>query len=71
MALVYMLGLSPVVAFPIMMGSCAFLMPPASVKFIKAGAYNRKAALGIAIGPDGLVESVDFLGFTFKPEKGN
>jgi uncharacterized membrane protein YfcA len=50
MALVYMLGLSPVVAFPIMMGSCAFLMPPASVKFIRAGAYNRKAALGITIG---------------------
>lgn len=50
MALVYMLGLSPVVAFPIMMGSCAFLMPPASVKFIRAGAYDRKAALGITIG---------------------
>ncbi len=50
MALVYMLGLSPVVAFPTMMGSCAFLMPPASVKFIRAGAYNRKAALGITIG---------------------
>ncbi len=50
MALVYMLGLSPVVAFPIMMGSCAFLMPPASVKFIKAGAYDRKAAFGVTIG---------------------
>ena len=50
MALVYVLGLSPVVAFPIMMGSCAFLMPPASMKFIKAGAYSRKAALGITIG---------------------
>ena len=32
-----------------MMGSCAFLMPPASVKFIKEGAYNRKAAVGMAI----------------------
>lgn len=50
MALVYMLGMTPIAAFPIMMGSCAFLMPCASVKFIKAGAYNRKAALGIAIG---------------------
>lgn len=49
MALVYLLGLSPQVAFPIMMGSCAFLMPPASYKFIKSGAYNRKAALGMAI----------------------
>jgi len=50
MALVYLLGMSPIVAFPIMMGSCAFLMPPASIKFIKAGAYNRKASLGITIG---------------------
>ena len=49
MALVFLLGLSPQVAFPIMMGSCAFLMPPASYKFIKSGAYNRKAAIGMAI----------------------
>lgn len=49
MALVYVLGMSPQVAFPIMMGSCAFLMPPAAYKFIKSGAYNRKAALGMAI----------------------
>lgn len=49
MALVYALGLSPQVAFPIMMGSCAFLMPPASVKFITSGAYNRKAAVGMAL----------------------
>ncbi len=45
MALVYALGMSPLVAFPIMMGSCAYLMPAASVKFIKEGAYNRKATL--------------------------
>ena len=49
MALIYALGMSPIVAFPIMMGSCAFLMPPASVKFIKEGAYNRKAAVAMAI----------------------
>lgn len=49
MALVYALGLSPQVAFPIMMGSCAFLMPPASIRFIREGAYNRKAAIGMAI----------------------
>ncbi len=49
MALVFALGLSPQVAFPIMMGSCAFLMPLASVKFIKEGAYNRKSAIGMAI----------------------
>ncbi len=49
MALVFLLGLSPQVAFPIMMGSCAFLMPLASYKFIKTGAYNKKAAMGMAI----------------------
>lgn len=49
MALVYALGMSPLVAFPIMMGSCAFLMPPASARFIKEGAYNRKAAVSMAI----------------------
>ncbi len=49
MALVYMLGMSPRVAFPIMMGSCAFLMPVASVKFIKEGAYNRKISLAISL----------------------
>ena len=49
MALVYLLGLSPKIAFPIMMGSCAFLQPAASIKFIKAGAYDRKASILITI----------------------
>ncbi|MEY3564826.1 MAG: hypothetical protein RJA23_996 [Bacteroidota bacterium] len=49
MALIFALGMSPTVAFPIMMGSCAFLMPVASVKFIKTASYNRKAALAMAI----------------------
>lgn len=50
MALVYMLGMNPIAAFPIMMGSCAYLMPVASVRFIKEGGYNRKASLAVAIG---------------------
>jgi len=50
MALVYFLGMSPAVAFPIMMGSCAMLMPVASSKFIKEEAYSKKASLGIVIG---------------------
>lgn len=45
MALIYFLGMSPRAAFPIMMGSCAFLMPIASLKFIKEGALDRKVAL--------------------------
>jgi uncharacterized membrane protein YfcA len=50
MAMVSLLGMSPATAFPIMMGSCAFLMPVASLRFIRAGAYERSAALGLAIG---------------------
>ena len=49
MALIYALGMSPKVAFPIMMGSCAFLMPVAGFKFIKEGAYERKTAMALTI----------------------
>ena len=44
-----LLGMNPKAAFPIMMGSCAFLMPTASVRFIRAGSYDLKASLGLAI----------------------
>ena len=50
MILVSMLGMSPKVAFPIMMGSCAFLMPVGSVRFIRKDAYALRPALGLAIG---------------------
>jgi uncharacterized membrane protein YfcA len=50
MILVYILGMDPKTAFPIMMGSCAFLMPVGSARFIKAGRFNLKAALGLSIG---------------------
>lgn len=50
MAMVYMLGLSPLVAFPVMMGSCAGLMPVASLNFVKEGDYARKVSLAITIG---------------------
>lgn len=49
MVLVSLLGMSPATAFPIMMGSCAFLMPVASMKFIREEAYNRKASIAITI----------------------
>lgn len=49
MALVFALGMSPAVAFPIMMGSCAVLMPMASLKFIKEGFYNRRASIAITV----------------------
>ncbi len=49
MALVFALGMSPAVAFPIMAGSCAVLMPLAAWRFIKEGAYNRKASFAISM----------------------
>ena len=49
MALVGALGLNIDAAFPIMMGSCAFLMPAAGIKFIKEGKYNRKAAMMLTV----------------------
>lgn len=49
MILIYLLGMRPTAAFPIMMGSCAFLMPLASVRFMRAGAYDRSAVIGMLI----------------------
>jgi uncharacterized membrane protein YfcA len=50
MILVSLLGMNPTAAFPIMMGSCAFLMPVGSLRFIRERAYSLRAALGLAIG---------------------
>jgi len=50
MILVSLLGMSETTAFPIMMGSCAFLMPVGSLKFIKERAYSLRVALGLALG---------------------
>ena len=50
MILVSMLGMNPTAAFPIMMGSCAFLMPVSSVRFVRTATYQRQASLGLALG---------------------
>jgi uncharacterized membrane protein YfcA len=50
MILISLLGMNPTAAFPIMMGSCAFLMPVGSLKFIRERSYGLRAALGLAIG---------------------
>jgi uncharacterized membrane protein YfcA len=50
MILVSLLGMSETTAFPIMMGSCAFLMPVGSLKFIRERAYSLRVALGLALG---------------------
>jgi uncharacterized membrane protein YfcA len=48
--MISLLGMEPRTAFPIMMASCAFLMPVAGVKFSKAQAYAARPALGLALG---------------------
>ena len=50
MILVSLLGMAPTAAFPIMMGSCAFLMPVSSVRFVNTRMYHLQAALGLALG---------------------
>lgn len=45
MVMVFMLGLDPIIAFPVMMGSAAALMPVAGKEFIVAGDYARKISL--------------------------
>lgn len=50
MILVSLLGMNPVAAFPIMMGSCAFLMPAASVRFIGQKRYAAAPSLGLTLG---------------------
>ncbi len=48
--MISLLGMDPRAAFPIMMGSCAFLMPVGSARFIRQGSYSPRAALGLALG---------------------
>ncbi|MGB6488254.1 MAG: sulfite exporter TauE/SafE family protein [Steroidobacteraceae bacterium] len=45
-----LMGLNPRAAFPIMMGSCAFLMPVGGLRFVRGRRYNAPVALGLAIG---------------------
>jgi uncharacterized membrane protein YfcA len=50
MILISLLGMNPTAAFPIMMGSCAFLMPTASARFIRAGSFDASASVGLLLG---------------------
>ncbi|MFM4724431.1 sulfite exporter TauE/SafE family protein [Aeromonas veronii] len=66
MTLVYLLGMNPLAAFPIMMGSTAVLSVFSAGTFIRKGAFDAKAVLAVAIfGPIGvmlaamLVKSMD------------
>jgi uncharacterized membrane protein YfcA len=67
MAVVYLLGLSPAVAFPVMMGACAFLMPVAGIKFVKEGKYARKQSVMIGLcGIIGVIVAFQFFRGVFQ-----
>ena len=62
MALVYLLGMNPIVAFPIMMASCASTMPIAAAEFIKKNEYARMPSIAITLfGCVGVVIAVTFV----------
>jgi uncharacterized membrane protein YfcA len=58
---VSLLGLNPIAAFPIMMGSCAFLMPVCGMRFLKADRIDRRVVIGLALGGIPLVLIAAFL----------
>ncbi|AGM25025.1 sulfite exporter TauE/SafE family protein [Spiroplasma chrysopicola] len=50
MAVIAMMGMDITVAFPVMMGACAFLIPVGATKFIKDKNYSPKIAGAMAVG---------------------
>jgi uncharacterized membrane protein YfcA len=45
-----LLGMNTKSIFPIMMGSCAFLMPVGGIQFIRRRCYDLRASVGLALG---------------------
>ncbi|HUX73866.1 MAG TPA: sulfite exporter TauE/SafE family protein [Steroidobacteraceae bacterium] len=45
-----LLGMHPLAAFPIMMGSCALLQPVASLRFFQTGRFAWGPSVGLALG---------------------
>jgi uncharacterized membrane protein YfcA len=50
MIVVSLLGMDARAAFPIMMGSCAFLLPISGARFLREHRFHPSAALGLTIG---------------------
>jgi uncharacterized membrane protein YfcA len=48
--LLSLLGLDPRLAFPVMSGACAFLMPATGFSFMKSKRIDMRLAIGISIG---------------------
>lgn len=56
-----LLGLNPIAAFPIMMGSCAMLMPVCSMRFVRSERIDLRVVIGLALGGVPLVLVAAFL----------
>ena len=50
MVVLALLGLHPLGAFPIMMGTCGLVQPVASLRFFKTGRYSFGASVGLTLG---------------------
>jgi len=50
MVLLALLGLHPLGAFPIMMGTCGLVQPVASLRFFKTGRFAWGPSIGLAVG---------------------
>lgn len=48
--LLSLMGLNPTAAFPVMMGSCAFLMPISGWRFMRGNRIDLRVVLGLALG---------------------
>jgi uncharacterized membrane protein YfcA len=53
MIMLALLGLHPLGAFPIMMGSCGLLQPVASLQFFRSGRFGWGTSIGLSIGAIG------------------
>jgi len=50
MALLAFLGMHPMAAYPIMLGSDGVLIPVAGIRFIRSGRFSSQAAVGLTLG---------------------
>ena len=50
MAVTYMLGMNAKAVFPIMAASASLILPAAAIRFYKSGRFDKRAAIGLAIG---------------------
>jgi uncharacterized membrane protein YfcA len=50
MIMLFLLGLHPLAAFPIMMGSCGLLQPLAGIRFLRTGRFAWGPSLGLTFG---------------------